>query len=294
MKKFAIKSFFFVLYFLIFFVLINFLYLGVIAVTDWDFRKRIEALTFDNPDFELLVLGNSIPEYGIDTELLTSMGIKSYNLAIIGNSDETSYIQLNEYLTKYSKKPKYVIYGVASYSDPFYNKGIQPVVEFTMKGHVYRWNDIPVSKFRWFGVEILKKIISNDHRKTKISYGQIKTPKVISDNSVYKESSFDEQRIKSAYWIGEIAKLCNQKGLELMIIEMPGQKDKQNKDKVGPYPLTFSNGSSAVLYNLNSSDFCVILNPDKDWCGMSHLSQYGAGRITEAFVGLLQKQIIMN
>jgi hypothetical protein len=292
MKKFAIKSLLFLLYFLFFFVVVNFLYLGIIALTDWDFRKRIEALKFDNPDFELLVLGNSLPEYGVDTELLTLLGIKSYNMAIIGNSDETSYIQLNEYLTKYSKMPKYVIFGIASYSNPFYNKGIQPVVEFTMKDHEYDWNDIPVSKFRWFGVEILKKIISSDYRKTKISYGQIKTPKVVADKSLFKVSYLDILKIESAYWIGEVAKLCNQKGIELIIIEMPGQKENQNLSDIGPYKLNFYNGYPATLFNLNSRNFCVILDPDEDWCGMSHLSQYGANRITEAFGGLMQKHII--
>jgi hypothetical protein len=206
MRKFAKKSLIFILYFILFFVLINILYLGIIALTDWDFRKRIEALTFKDPDFELLVLGNSLPEYGIDTELLTSHGIKAYNLAIIGNSDETSYIQLQEYLANYPTKPRYVLYGIASYSDPFYNKGIQPVVEFTMKGHKYRWNDIPVSKFRWFGVEILKKIISRNHRHTTISYGQIKTPKIVPDNTTYQDQHLDTHRIESSYWIGEVAK----------------------------------------------------------------------------------------
>jgi hypothetical protein len=228
-----------------------------------------------------LVLGNSLPEYGIDTELLTSHGISSYNLAIIGNSDQTSYIQLSEYLTKYKIKPRCVLYGIASYSDPFYNKGIQPVVEFTMKGHVYRWNDVPVSKFRWFGVEVLKKILSRNHRRTILSHGQIKTPKIVPDNTTFKDAYLDIQRIESAYWIGEISKLCNKNGIELLILEMPGQRDMENLNKVGPYTLNFKNGSTATLYNLNSREFCNILDPNMDWCGMSHLGQYGAVRVTE-------------
>ncbi len=71
MKKFAKESLFFLLFFVAFFLLINFLYLIIIVSTDWDFRKRIEALKLGNPVYELLVLGNSFPEYGIDNELLT-------------------------------------------------------------------------------------------------------------------------------------------------------------------------------------------------------------------------------
>jgi hypothetical protein len=287
MNKFARNTLFFVLYFVLFFVIINFLYLLIIASTDWDFKKRLEALNFNDPDFELLVLGNSFPEYGIDTELLTRYGIKSYNLAIVGNSDETCYVQLNEYLTKYPKKPKYVLLGVSSYTDPFYNQGIQPIVNFTMKGHIYSLNDIPISKFRWLGVEVLKKIVSSTYRNVDVVYGQIKHPKIIPDNTDYKESYLDTRKFESAQWIGEIVKLCSNNGIEVIIIEMPGVTETQNLSGFGPYNLSFENGSTANLYNYNSRDFCKILDPEKDWGGMSHLNQFGAVKLTEELLKII-------
>ena len=62
----------------------------------WDFVKRRESLNFNNPDYELLVLGSSLAEYGIDTELLTSQGKKSFNLCLVGSSIKTGYVQINE------------------------------------------------------------------------------------------------------------------------------------------------------------------------------------------------------
>ena len=42
------------------------------------------------------------------------------------------------------------------------------MVEFTMKGHKYTINDIPIFKFKWLGVDILKKIVSSTYRNTEV------------------------------------------------------------------------------------------------------------------------------
>jgi hypothetical protein len=291
MKKFARKSLLFTLFFTFFFVLINSIYLGVIALTDWDFMKRLESLRFTNPDFELLVVGNSFPEYGVDAEFLTSQGIKSYNLGIVGSSDETSYIQLNEYLTKYTKKPKYVLLGVNSYLDPFNNVGIEPIVEFTMKGHKYGFNDVPLMKFKWLGVEIVKKIFSSKHRNARLSYGQVKFQKATTDNTSFNEINLDIKKVESSYWIGEFVKLCAQNGIKLIITEMPGLKETQNLSEVGPFPLKFKNGYSATMYNFNSRDFCKIFDINKDWVGRSHLNETGAAKFTKELLYYIKRDI---
>lgn len=257
-------------------------------LTDWDFRKRLESLNLPAPDFELIVLGSSLPEYGIDTELLTSEGIKSYNLAQIGNPIRSSYIQLNEYLSKYSKRPKFVLLGLCSFLERYDSDRIQPIVEFTMKSHRYSLKDVPIMKFNWFGVEIIKKILSSGHRKTKISYGQIKSPRIKFDNTNYNKSYLEIQKFESSYWTGEITKLCNQNGIKLIIIEMPGERNTQNLSDIGPYTLHFGNGSTAVLFNFNNQEFCKILDPDKDWVGISHFNEMGAKRFTKELVGLLK------
>lgn len=256
--------------------------------TDLDFRKRIESLQMNNPDNELLVLGNSFAEYGIDTELLSSEGIESYNLGLVGSSDQTSFIQLSEYLDRYPVKPECVLHCVASNTDPFYNEGIEPIVEFTMDNNVLDINDIPVSKFRWLWVEFLKKIVSRNHRKTIIQRGQVKSPMITPDVSDINGSELDIQKIISSHWIGEIARLCHQNLIKLIIIEMPGFKETQNLTGIGPRILTFNNGCTAVLYNFNSKDFCRIFDPGRDWGGMSHLNQFGAEKFTKELLSYLK------
>lgn len=157
MKRFVKKIFFFSSFFFVLFILYNTLFLGIILLTDWDFKKRLESLNFVNPDYELLVLGSSLPEYGIDTEFLTEHFMKSYNLALHGNPLKTSCVQLNEYIARYPKKPKYVILGLNSFLDEHNDDSIHPVVDLTMKSHEFVLSDIPIIRLRWFGVEFLKK-----------------------------------------------------------------------------------------------------------------------------------------
>jgi hypothetical protein len=189
MKKFVERSFYFALFFAVFFILINLLYIVIIAKTDFDFRKRLESLKFANPDFELLALGASTSLDAFDTELLTSNGIKSYNLAIGGSTIRTNYIQLNEYLTKYSKRPQYVVFGLNSaLVESFDDDAIHPIVEVTMKDHEFVVHDVPILKFKWLGFEFIKKIVSENHRNAKLVYGQVKFRKTIPDNTSIKES----------------------------------------------------------------------------------------------------------
>jgi len=284
MKNIIVRSIYFFLFFSVFTIVVNSVFLIVMASTDWDFMKRIESLRFESPDYDLLVLGSSLAQYGIDTELLSEKGINSYNLALTGSSVKTNYIQLKEYLDRYCRKPRYVILAVNAYLEQFSQDGIQPVVEFTMKGQKINYQDVPVSKFGWQLQEILKKIFSGEHRSGYISYGQIKRSKIIPDNSKFSEEYLNIQKYESAYWVGELAKLCHTNNIELIIVEIPGVKETQNLSEPGSYNISFKNGSHAILYNLNSKDFCDFIDANKHWCGLSHFNKFGATRFTEELI----------
>jgi hypothetical protein len=281
MKTFTRKALYFTLFFLLFSLVLNSIFLGLIATTDWDFIKRRESLNWENPDFELLVLGNSLSEYGIDTELLTSEGIKSFNLALVGSSIKTSYVQLEEYLGKYSQKPRYVVLAINSHLERFDQEGIQPVVEFTMKGHKYNLKDVPISKFNWAGMELLKKAIRPTYRKLEVSCGQKKSNALVPDHSSYHELYLDKDKYENAKWIGELSTLCSENDIELILVEIPGVNETQNLSDLGPYTLQFAAGPTADLYNFNTQEFCTILDVEKDWGGLSHFNKHGAAKFTK-------------
>lgn len=280
MKIFIKKILWFVLFFAVFTVFINTVFLTVIAFTDWDFIKRRESLNFDNPAFEVLVFGTSLAEYGIDTELLSANGLESYNLSFVGSNIKTNFIQLEEYLTRYKVKPSVVLVGVNSFLENFNHDGIQPVIEFTMKGHKYGIRDFPISKFNWAGMELLKKLLRTKYRQTYLSYGQKKCSYSVPDRSNINDHILDINEYESAVWIREISRLCSDYGIELILIEMPGVRDTQNISPVGPYTISYNNGDSAVLYNFNHSEFCNFIDYEADWAGLSHFNKFGAEKFT--------------
>ena len=284
MRTFLKQLFYFIVFSIAFFVLINVLYMTVIVSTDWDFKKRLESIKFDDPDFELLALGSSTAFDAIDTELLTLNGVKSYNLAMGGNSVRSSYFQLKEYLSIYTGKPRFILLCLSSYGEDFTLEDVHPIVEVTSVNHKYSLEDVPILKFKWLGFEFLKKIVSIQHRRAKLSYGQLKFQKIIFDDTDYEKKYLDIKKFESAGWIREIAKLCTQNEMELIIIEQPGYKHTQNLSDIGPYILNFNNGYSAPLYNFNNQDFCRIFDAERDWIGNSHLNEFGAVKLTKELI----------
>jgi hypothetical protein len=289
MRKFAGKLLLFALFFALLFTLTNFCFLGLLENTEVNFKKILQSLKFDNPDFELLVLGTSFAEYGIDTELITSEGIKSFNLALEGASFKTSYFQLNNYLSKYSKRPRYVLLVFNTAKELIHSDDIHPIIDFTREDYKFVLKDAPIFKFKWLGTELIKKLLSSKHRKARLSYGQVKFTKSTSDNTDFNELYLNVKGIESLQWIGEIAHLCDQNEIEMIIIGLPGFKETQNLSETGPYKLHFNNGCSALFYNFNTRDFCTIFDSDKDWIGNSHLNEIGAKKFTKELTGVLKK-----
>ena len=290
MKKFLLKSAGFVSFFIAFFILINAIYVAVLIVASFNVENRLESLQFVNPDYNLLVLGASTTSDGVDTELLSENGFKSYNLAIGGSTVRTSYIQLEEYIERYAIKPKYVFLGVNSTMEGDLDKGgIHPIIEVTMKDHNFSIEDIPISKFRWLAFEISKRLVSKDHRNTSLVQGQLRIQRTVKDISAYKEQYLDLQIFESSIWLGEIARLCTQNEIGLFIIEMPGYRETQNLSEFGPYEITLENGYTANVYNFNSRYIADEFDSDHDWLGNSHLNQRGAVKFTDMLIDALQE-----
>ncbi len=190
-------------------------------------------------------------------------------------------------MTHYSNKPRFVILAYNSYLEEFNKEGIQPVIEFTMKGHKYGLKDIPISKFNWQLMELLKKVLISEYRATYVSYGQKKSNITESDKTAYKELYLDIDKYESAIWIREIAKICDKYGIELFLVEIPGSMEAQNVSDIGPHKINLKNGYSANLYNLNSQDFCAFIDPDKDWVGLSHFNETGAAKFTNELLRII-------
>lgn len=260
----------------------NAVFLLAISHFDWNFAKRIEALRLIEPGYEYLVIGNSLAMDGIDTEALSSETINAYNLSMGGASIKTNLIQLNEYLAAASNYPKVVILGVGSFLDSIDSDRINPIVEFTMKDYRYGLNDFPMIKFRWLAVEMIKKIISPQHRQADIVQGQLRIKRVVPDHTRQKTvlPAFSLSHLTDSEYISTIAALCHEKGILLIIVEMPGFEAQRNGSPVGPYRLTMKGGINVDVYNFNHTGMSAVIDADTDWLGDSHLNQAGARKFT--------------
>lgn len=276
-------------FFIVFFALLNALFLFIITSASWSFKNRLESLQFEDPDYELLVLGASTTGDGVDSKLLGEHGIKSYNMAIGGSTPQTSYIQLEEYLAMYTHKPKYVIMGTNSTMEwDFDREGIHPIIEVTMEGHKFGIADIPISKFRWLGFEVFKRLINKDHRTAKLVEGQLRIEKTVKDRTRFIDQELDIQLFEDSHWLGEIARLCGENDIKYFIVEMPGYRETQNLSGFGPYPIRYGNGYNALVCNFNSREIVEGIDPDLDWVGNSHLNLHGAHKFTSILIDSMQ------
>lgn len=274
------------LVFTICFVLVNSVYLEIVKRVDWNFSKRIEALELANPDFELVVIGNSLPMDGIDTGFLDQHGIDAYNLSIGGASFKTSHIQLQQYLEICDKKPELVILGSSSYIGDFDSDRVLGIVEFTSKNGKRDFWNVPLLRFKGMFIEMVKKIVSPPHRNAVLVKGQLRFSRTTIDKT---DLNLDEEFTFDAYHesseLAAISATCERHDIQLVVVEMPGFMYTRHR---GTPEIMKLNSTGAILVDCNNVVFCTIFDPETDWIGNNHLNTFGARKFTQALISIIQ------
>ena len=267
--------------------MVNYGFLLLIQHFDKNFAKAIEIKEFNDKKNQGVILGNSLTLDGIDVEYLTNKGIDSYNFALGGSTLKSNYIQLMYYL-KNNDKPDFILLGLGSslknYSSSKSAESVHPIINYCYNDLNLTIDNLPMIKFKWLATENLKKLVSKQHRETKIVLGQLKIKRKVLDNTKYKDKVksqifFDDY--KGAKYLFKIDSVCKVNNIELITIEMPGYKKTQNDIPLGPNFIKYKNDSIRI-YNMNNRDLCKKLFDDKnDWVGNSHLNEYGAKKLTK-------------
>jgi hypothetical protein len=278
MKQFFRKLF----WFLGIIVVLNVLYLLLLLSFSPGFKKIHEVSKFENKSFDVIVLGNSMALDGIDAEYLTKNGLSTYNLSVAGDHVSTSLFLLEDYIKK-NKKPKMVVVGLSSAIGKSYLNPVpftNPEVEFFYHPNfISNLTNPPMLNFQWLAVDLLKIVLSKDHREATMVLGQWKTKKVIPDGSVFKNTNSKSIDYRDPYLLKIIA-LCQKQGIKPIIIELPGSNGNQN-DLPLKYIVKLKNGANQEVYNLNNNGVASnILNPATDWLAQDHLNQNGGTKIT--------------
>ncbi len=278
MTKFLKKCF----WFLTVIVAVNILYLLVLFCFSPSFKKIYEISNFRRENFDLIVLGNSMALDGIDAEYLSSKGLSTYNLAVAGDHVSTSLLLLEDYLKK-NNKPKMVVVGLSSaigrsYLNPV--AYVNPEVEFFY--HPSLFSNIstpPLLNFQWLAVDLVKILISKDHRNAKIVKGQWQTQKVIPDQSSYKNGVVKSIDYRDQY-LQKIVEICSNQRIRLVLIELPGANSNRNSLPF-EYLVKLNDKSTHKVYNLNNYEVSSrMLNSSSDWLAIDHLNQNGGRKIT--------------
>ena len=274
-----------ILFTLLFFA-VNYAYLLIIEHYNYDFKKSIEAVNMEHQNYSCLALGNSLVMDGIDAELLTKKGLSSYNFAIGGANLKSNYIQLIHYLEN-NENPKFVLLGTASLNSLERKKSdeaIHPIIEYNYKPFDWlNYKNLPMIKFRWLSIEMLKLLVSSDHRKAELVLGQYKTKRQVGDKTEFKNKSNKEINLKAIIenkYLYKIDSICKKNDIRFLVFEMPGYKKSQNSLDIGPFNLKNMKNDISFI-NLNNNNLCSeLFNDEKDWLGNSHLNEYGAEKLT--------------
>lgn len=265
--------------------MLNLVYFFILLKFSPGFSKINTISKFENKEYELLVLGNSMALDGIDAAYLNEKGIKAYNLAVAGNHVATSLMMFEEYLKK-NKAPKTVLVGLSSaVGQSFLNKVPyhNPEVDFFYKPSL--WQNIknpPLLNFQWLAVDMMKIVISKDHRNAKMIEGQWRTEKVIPDNSVFNPLKQKKIDYSSPY-LNKLINICREKNIKIVLVEMTGSNASRNNLPYN-YQVSLADKSNAKVYNLNNLEIGnAIVNPKTDWLSPDHLNLHGAKKET-AFI----------
>lgn len=291
MKKYLQKS---ALAFLLL-VVINVIAFFVLTAFNPVIKKVRESSNFKNKQYELLVFGNSMALDGFDCDYLSQKGIDSYNFATGGSHMSSSLTQLKEYL-KFNQKPKIIIIGLPSATGqsllnkvPYAN----PLIDFYYKPNLQNCvlNPPPVN-LRWLYVESLKILVSKAHRDSKIVRGQWKSPKVIADDSTFKNKKTVFQYDNADFQ--EFIKICKNNAIQVIPIELPGSNENRNSFPY-TYPIDLVDHTQLKLYNINNYDISKnIIDSKTDWLAHDHLNQTGSKKLTAFVYEHILKTAIKN
>lgn len=264
-------------------ILLNVFYVLLLLQFSPGFKKISELSKFENQKFETIVIGNSMALDGIDAEYLTYKGIPTYNFAIAGCHVSTSLSLFENYLKK-NKKPKMVLVGLSSAIGQAYLNPVpytNPEVEFFIHPNLLsNLTNPPLLNFQWLAVDLLKILISKDHREAKMVLGQWKTKKVIPDQSRLNYLDNTSINYDNAY-LNRIIALCEKHKIKLLFIELPGSKNKRN---CLPFAKQYklNNQNEIKIYNLNNYIISEsIIDASSDWLSSDHLNQFGSKKLTD-------------
>ena len=275
---------------------VNILYLKCLMY-DYQFSKTAEFAEFKNENFEILVGGFSFSMNGIDLEVFDKEGFNSYNFSVGGAHITSTKLMLEKYLSK-NKAPKYFIYGASNFHfDTFikYKKNkkqkLHPLIDYHFsESNKFSINNIPMIKFKWIFKDLLKGLVSKNHR-FKVVNGQVRSEIKRIDNTINdKKIILSFSKYYHDKNVIELSEICRKNNITLIMVEMPTWKSQKHSNKI---ELSYYKDKEIYFFDYNSlRNNKLKIDNKNDWTSDHHLNKYGAIKLSEILISDLKSEII--
>lgn len=276
------------------FLIVNIGYLSLLKLNK-QFSKTQDFASFNNQSFEVLITGFSLSMNGLNPEIFEEEGFSSYNFSLGGTHLNSSILMFKSYLEK-NNPPKLLIYGTSTaYYDKYISDQIPKDAYNPIVSHYYTNQislsplDLPLFKFKWLALEILKMGFSKNFRFQNYN-GQIRSfIKRADQTSTDDLMGFDSSLYKNNAYISELAQICHQYNIQFIIVEMPTWNEHQHLNnprlsKIGNYFILDANNRNFIRENFIT---------DVHWASSNHLNVLGSIILTKLILqDLLENKIL--
>ncbi|NOG43623.1 MAG: hypothetical protein HND50_00195 [Calditrichaeota bacterium] len=264
--------------------------------------KIKEILEFKNKEFDVLFLGNSITQQGINPTIIdSSLNVNSYNMAVGGGNIFENEILLRHYI-KSNKKPQKIIYGLFI-NESRWGENLRPTIIHGINKDIYQTyeeyfenHNIPIdyslqlynkfSIFRHRSVieHILKYIIDSKNRNYTYLKGFVRSTIInkMPEKLMPHTSGININALKS------FDTFCNNEGIKVCYVELPNSEIFNKTTLKRSTTIAEINkviSDSLMSFNLNVDHYTI-----DDWSGLNHLNVKGAEKFTIALANRLEHQ----
>ena len=263
MKKFI----YLIIKFLTFLMFINIVYGIVLIKADWNVKSTVSFFHGNQENIEILVLGNSLGMDGIDADFISNeTGLNCYNACIEGGSLNDALFRF-QYALKNNDISTVIIASNIDYLSDCGRKHI--VTEgFSRKSFIFQNH---LSKYHGFHIGVVKKILSEKHRKSLIVKGQLRYENQYLDNSELKYVS-KECNLERLSCYESIVELAERNSVDLIFVNMPLFKEQRH--------ILNAETINCNLINLNGPSIENIIKPKVHFGSVNHLNKQGARVLT--------------
>ena len=253
--------------------------------------KVQEVLSLENEDYNTLILGSSITQQGINPAPLDStLGTKSYNMAIGGASIFTMELLLRNYLLN-NDKPQQIIYGLYVNEKEWPDK-VRPTIlknlnnqivseyydtnpDVVGRGSMDFYNEFKAFRYRNVIEHYLKYLLNSDLYSYSYNKGFLIRKAVAKPiNEVPPNKA--GLNFKA---LNRLKEFCRKENIKLTLVELPNHQvfndATSNRDSI-LNELSNQLNYAVDLINLNNPDNYSEL----DWASLNHLNYKGANKFS--------------